>query len=246
MLFSCHQLVPRVKVGWCHHPTGSGKQPFHSGICSIMRTYGKNFVYKQTASYKERQERLATEWDVRVDVNDTLTADNVVSNLREHLDELLYVLVSGVEKPDGEANPNTGVKGFRIPSGSDNDHVHVCIVLLTPRRRRDVLEMVRGKRKLGDEYAAPRNPKFTYAGWVIHHGKPGYKLDGEPLVRFESGTLPMDAVTTDNALAIQRLLKKWGTPGNESRFVQYTKLLEHEKIKQNIERWTMALNDHAA
>lgn len=209
-----------------------------------MRSYAKNFLYKKTATYKQRQERLATEWDVRVDVSEHLTADQVVQNVQSSLDELLYVLVSGVEHPDKTQNPSTGIKGRPIASGSDENHVHVCVVLLAPLTRIDVLKMVRGQRKLGDEYAAPRNPKFTYAGWVIHHGKPGYKLDGEPLVRYESGTLPMDPLTTDSAMKIKAMLSKWGTDGTRKRFKEYTDLLERDRIKMKIEQMQMLLEDN--
>ena len=217
----------------------------------VMRTYGKNFMYKKTVNYKQRQERLATEWDVRVDVDHQLSADDVVKNVRLHADELLFGLVSGVERPDNvqdQVETNTNGFGQRIHttagSRSTGNHVHVCIVLLAPLRRRDVLELVRGPRKLGDEYCTPRNPKFTYAGWVIHHGKPGFKLDGEPTVRYESGTLPMDALTTDNAMKIKGLLAKWGTDGMKNRFKMYTELLERENIKRKIEQLQMQLEDH--
>lgn len=226
-----------------------------------MRTYGKNFIYKKTVNYKQRQERLATEWDVRVDITEDLSADKIVERVRAASDDLLFALVSGIERPDapveyrtktvsmgsneyqfkGSAKPRASVVGF---SGSDENHVHVCIVLLTPLRRRDVLELVRGPRKMGDEYCAPRNPKFTYAGWVIHHAKPGYKLDGEPPIRYESGTLPMDAVTTDNAMKIKGLLAKWGSDGMKNRFKMYTELLERENIKAKIEQLQMQLEDH--
>lgn len=210
-----------------------------------MRTYGKNFIYKKTVNYKQRQERLATEWDVRVDITEDLSADKIVERVRAASDDLLYALVSGVERPDiknGESALQQG-PGWKN-TGSEQNHVHVCIVLLAPLKRADVLRMVRGPRKFGDEYATPRNPKFTYAGWVIHHAKPGYKLDGESLVRYESGTLPIDALTTDNAMKITSILKKWGTDGMKNRFKMYTELLERENIKRKIEQLQMQLEDH--
>ncbi len=207
---------------------------------AVMRTYGKNFIYKKTVNYKQRQERLATEWDVRIDITEDLPADKIVERVRAASDDLLFALVSGVERPDSEQFIGPDANG----KGSADNHVHVCIVLLTPLRRRDVLELVRGPRKMGDEYCAPRNPKFTYAGWVIHHAKPGYKLDGEPPVRYESGTLPMDALTTDNAMKIKGLLAKWGTDGMKNRFKMYTELLERENIKKKIEQLQMQLEDH--
>lgn len=212
----------------------------HYSFCDEfkMRSYGKNFLYKKATSYKERQTRLATEWDVRVDVSSNFTAEQCIAQIREHLDEYLFVLVSGVERPDITEHPAN-------QHGSKEHHLHVSIVLLAPLCRMDVLRLVRGPRKRGDEYAAPRNPKFTYAGWVIHHGKPGFKIDGEPLVRFEYGTLPMDALTTDNAMKIKAMLKKWGTDGMAKRFKMYTDLLERDIIKAKIERLQMSLEDNA-
>lgn len=207
-------------------------------------------MYKKTVSYAQRQERMATEWDVRLDISVALPVEDVLSRVRDAQDELLYVLVSGIERPDDIPVGTVGESG-RIwkndcGSGSKDQHVHLCIVLLAPLKRNDVLKLLRGPRKLGDEYCAPRNPKFTYAGWVIHHSKPGYKLDGEPLVRLEYGTLPMDAVTTDNAMKIRGLLKKWGTDGTRERFRAYTDLLERDVIKRKIEQLQMSLEDQDA
>lgn len=205
-----------------------------------MRSYAKNFVYKQTATYKERQERLATEWDVRLDINSDLTVDDIVSRVRDHLDEFLFILVSGIERPDDkDALARQGSN-----HGSTELHVHLCVVLLAPLKRVDVLKLLRGPRKLGDEYCTPRNPKFTYAGWLIHHGKPGFKIDGESLVRFEHGTLPMDPLTTDSAMRIKSMQRKWGTDATAARFKVYLDLLERDAIKRKIEQLQMSLEDH--
>lgn len=206
-----------------------------------MRTYGKDFAYKKTVSYKQRQARVATEWDIRLDINDILTPEVIVSNIKESLDELSFVLVSGVERPD-TAGPGA-FDPKKVHSGSSEHHVHVCVVLFVPRQRADVLKLVRGPRKLGDEYAAPRNAKFPYAGWVIHHAKPAFKLDGEPDIRFERGDLPMDPFTSDWALKIQGLMKKWGSPAMQQRFKGYMDLLKRNKIQEKIEALQMSLED---
>lgn len=206
---------------------------------ATMRTYGKNFLYKKTVNYQQRQARLATEWDIRLDVSDALTVENIISNIKEQLDDLSFVLVSGVERPDtNDIKPNA--------SGSKEDHVHLCLVLFVPRQRADVLKLVRGPRKMGDEYCAPRNAKFPYAGWVIHHAKPAYKLAGEPDIRFERGNLPMDPFTSDWALKIKSLMTKWGTPAMEQRFKGYLDLLRKNKIQEKIEQLQMSLEDNNA
>lgn len=218
---------------------------------ATMRTYGKNFIYKKTVNYQQRQARLATEWDIRLDVSDALTVENIISNIKEQLDDLSFVLVSGVERPDVEMVKMLHPSGQpwndkKFGSSSQQDHVHLCLVLFVPRQRADVLKLVRGPRKLGDEYAAPRNAKFPYAGWVIHHAKPAFKLDGEPDIRFERGDLPMDPFTSDWALKIQGIMKKWGTPAMQQRFKGYMDLLKRNKIQEKIEQLQMSLEDNNA
>lgn len=176
--------------------------------------------------------REATEWDVRLDINEVLTVDVIISNIKERIDELSYVLVSGVELPDKYASPD-GKAGPPIPSGSTELHVHVCVVLQRPGKRGDVLQLLRGARKLGDEYCAPRTDRFTYAGWVIHHAKPTYKLDGEPGIRFERGDLPMDPFTEDAALKIKGLLSKWGTDELRARFKAYVDIPTTRPVSKN-------------
>lgn len=191
-----------------------------------MRTYGQASIqgknrptgHQRTELYSKRE---ATEWDVRLDVNAALTPDVIINNIKERLDELSYVLVSGVEHPDKVVSP-TGVEWKQISSGSTEHHVHLCVVLHKPTKRGDVLQLLRGQRKLGDEYCAPRNAKFTYAGWVIHHAKPTFKVDEESDIRYEHGTLPMDPFTEDTGVKVRALLKKWSSPQLKERFKGYT------------------------
>lgn len=205
----------------------------------IARNQGGKQVtgWERTKLYSNRE---ATEWDVRLDVNDLLTADIIINNIKERLNELQYVLVSGVERPDtvsDECN-KFGVPSPRVSNMSNEHHVHMCVVLHKSLKRGDVLQLVRGSRKLGDEYCTPRNVKFTYAGWVIHHGKPGFKIDGEPLIRFEWGTLPMDAFTPAMATKIKGILKKWSTPEMALRFKAYTDIANDpkEEMRKQIDR----------
>lgn len=220
-------LIPWESMGW--------SRP-HSPFCIKMRTFGylhstnggkRKTGWERTELYSKRE---ATEWDIRLDVNDLLTPDVIISNIKERLDELQYVLVSGVERPDKYSSPD-GAKGKPIASGSTEHHVHLCVVLHKPGKRGDVLQLIRGSRKMADEYCAPRNPRFAYAGWVIHHGKPGYKIDEEPLIRFEYGTLPMDPFTENIANKIKSLLSKWGTPELEERFKGYMDIANDPKIE---------------
>lgn len=205
-----------------------------------MRTYGKNWTFKKTASYKQRQVRLATEWDIRLDVGNELPVEEVIDNLKKIKDDVLFMACSGVERPDKkDALQEGGFKNY----GSDGEHVHVCLVLLEPKTRQDVLALLRGKRKVLDEYAAPRNAKFSYAGWIIHHAKPEWKIPGEPPLRLEHGTLPMDPLTIEWAIKINAILKKWGYDLMRRRFRQYTDLLAKHKTMEKIEGLLMSLED---
>lgn len=214
-----------------------------------MRSYGKNWTYKQTATYKVRQTRLATEWDIRLDVGDELTVETILNHLRAANDGLLYVAMSGIERPDKAFSTTTNVRGEQIKynagSVSSGEHVHLCIVSLLPLDRPSVLRMVRGPRKVLDEYAAPRNAKFSYAGWLIHHAKPDYKIPNQPDILYERGTLPMDPMTTDWALKIKSMITKFKpNDGVRNRFKPYMNLLETEGIKAKIEQLQMQLEDH--
>lgn len=232
--------LAQVQVGLIPWESMCWSRP-HSAFCSTMRTFGylhstnggkRKTGWERTELYSKRE---ATEWDIRLDVNELLTPDVIISNIKERLDELQYVLVSGVEHPDKTVGPPSSSytgntpKGFNL--GSSENHVHLCVVLHKPLKRGDVLQLLRGSRKLADEYCTPRNPRFAYAGWVIHHGKPGFKIDDEPLIRFEFGTLPMDPFTENTANKIKSLLKKWGTPELEERFKGYMDIANDPKIE---------------
>lgn len=196
-------------------------------------------MFKKTATYKQRQLRMTTEWDVRLDVSNELPVEEIIDNAKKLKDDVLYVLVSGVERPD-KLEDGVVTKKF---GASDGEHVHVCLVLLEPKVRQDVLKMLRGPRKRGDEYAAPRNAKFAYAGWVIHHAKPTWKIPGEPPIRYEHGTLPMDPLTIEWSIKINAMLKKFGYDLMRRRFQAYTNLLTKHKTMEKIEGLLMSMQD---
>ena len=75
--------------------------------------------------------------------------------------------------------------------------------------------------KLGDEYATPRNRKFTYAGWLAHHTKLVSKVDPDITLFYEYGTLPMDAYDEQTCWAVLKILKKFATPDIKLRFSTY-------------------------
>ena len=158
--------------------------------------YDKTKAPGKRVTAKTRQVRTTTEWDLRIDC-DVHTVARIISTIescKEHLD---YVLVSGVEQPD------------IVHYGSKETHVHVALIAKQPIRRDQALAMCRGPFKATDEYAVPRNRKFTYAGWYLHHAKLDWKIVTEPPVRLEIGQLPDDEENDENKKAIKRMINKF-------------------------------------
>ena len=188
-----------------------------------MRTYAKNYkvnnASKPYVSRKEYRTRESTEWDVRVDCVNGITPETIRSQMQVRLPELLYGLIGGLERPDSTTLTDGSI-------GSKEDHVHVALVFLTPVCRATALKMCR-ETKVGDEYATPRNRKFTYAGWLAHHTKAAWKVDPEaPKVFYEYGTLPMDSYDEETCWKVVKILKKFATPDVKLRFSSYYDALD--------------------
>lgn len=184
-----------------------------------MRSYGKyqkNYEGKSKGSSKnERKERLANEWDIRIDC-DQEYADTIMNNLNASASHFDYALLSGIERPDHN--------DIKINAqGSSQDHVHIALKFKWYMRRDQVLAFCRGLTKSTDEYAAPRNRKFTYAGWYLHHAKSSYKLEGQPDVMLELGELPRDPVDPVTVKEVKRMMDKFGSndPSKTLRFSEW-------------------------
>jgi len=182
-----------------------------------MRTFAPYDVKKQgsqAGKKKERQERTSNEWDVRIDC-DRAYADEIVSNLKNSETIMDYCLVSGIELPDNIEFPHNdkNLVGGSNHYGSQGEHIHIAIVFKYVLRRDQVLSHCRGLLKKTDEYAVPRNRKFTYAGWFLHHTKSDAKLVIEPNIRYEFGMLPRDSLDDNTKLAVQRMYNKFGRGG---------------------------------
>ena len=183
-----------------------------------MRTYGKNYkvngASKPYVSAKEYRTRESTEWDVRVDCVNGITPETIRGQMQVRLSELVYGLIGGLENPDAKVLTEGAV-------GSMQDHVHIALVFLRPVCRATALKMCR-EFKAGDEYATPRNRKYTYAGWLAHHTKAAWKVDQEASkVFFEYGTLPMDSYDEETCWKVVKILKKFATPDIKVRFSGY-------------------------
>lgn len=167
-----------------------------------MRHYAPYDRTKQSdyaGKKKERKERTSTEWDIRIDTTNGLVG-TIIDTLKNGGPAINYCLVSGVEQPDNAD----------ITWGSRELHVHIALVSEYPLRRDQALALCRGLMKSGEEYAVPRNRKFTYAGWYMHHTKIDYKLVTEPAVRYEFGDLPEDATDEETKTKVKAMFKKFG------------------------------------
>lgn len=202
-----------------------------------MRTYGKNYkvnnASKPYVSRKEYRTRESTEWDVRVDCVNGITPETIRGQMQVRLSELVYGLIGGLERPDvphtDGVNFNGEVVHTTAGSVSKQDHVHIALVFLAPVCRATALKMCR-ETKVGDEYATPRNKRFTYAGWLAHHTKLAFKVDPEaPKVFYEYGTLPMDSYDEETCWKVVKILKKFATPDIKARFSSYYDMLDQIK-----------------
>lgn len=201
-----------------------------------MRTYAKNYkvnnASKPYVSRKEYRTRESTEWDVRVDCVNGITPATIRDQMQMRLPDLVYGLIGALERPDG-ANPqytapNGEVVSLTGGTVSKQEHVHVALVFLTPVCRATALKMCR-ESKVGDEYATPRNKRFTYAGWLAHHTKIASKVDPESTLFYEHGTLPMDSYDEDTCWKVAKILKKFATPDIKVRFSSYYDALDQFK-----------------
>ena len=202
-----------------------------------MRSYGKNYkvngASKPYTSAKEYRTRESTEWDVRVDCVNGITPETIRDQMQMRLPDIVYGLIGGLERADVPSPAMAAATGLTATNWngtvSKEDHVHIALVFLTPVCRATALKMCR-EAKLGDEYATPRNKKFTYAGWLAHHTKAAWKVDPEaPKVFYEYGTLPMDSYDEDTCWKVVKILKKFATPDVKLRFSSYYDALDQHK-----------------
>ena len=193
-----------------------------------MRSYGKNYkvngASKPYVSRKEYRTRESTEWDVRVDCVHGITPETIRGQMQVRLPELVYGLIGGLERPDSTTLTDGAI-------GSKEDHVHVALVFLVPVCRATALKMCR-ESKVGDEYATPRNRKFTYAGWLAHHTKVAFKVDPESTLFYEYGTLPMDSYEEETCWRVLKILKKFANPEIKMRFSSYYDKIDEIKASK--------------
>jgi hypothetical protein len=200
----------------------------HCLIVFIMRSfrpYDRTKQSSQEGKKKLYRERQSTEWDVRIDC-DPEDANIIVEHIKASQSLLTYALVSGVEMPDVASAGKHHAK---------ERHVHIALITEYPMRRDQILVLCRGFFKRGDEYAMPRNRKFTYAGWYLHHTKMDYKLVQQPAQLFECGHLPEDDLDEQSAAKVLRMFKKFGTGEPRQEAVNYERFSRWIDFKKNVD-----------
>lgn len=239
----------RMEVGQMGHrevllPASNSEAPVlgaHSAIRITMRSYAKN--YKSHPSTVERPSRVdyknrtSFEWDIRLDIVNGFTSAKALEHAVAHKAKIQYCLIGAEEAPDNiKAIHETGTFNPQKP-GSEEIHIHVALVLKEAATRADVLQLLRGPRSigLGNEYAVPRNPKFTYAGWLAHHTKVFTKINANgPYKLLEFGDLPMDAYDEATCWKVIRMIKKFGNEEMTKRFKGYSDKADEYKLAKAI------------
>ncbi len=187
-----------------------------------MKTYGKRSAPYNKKSYQERRANAeSTEWDIRIDIDEEqgLTPDALINDfVIPNIEKFEYVAIGNVERPD----PNGGKARADGEKISEEDHVHVAVVLHTPLVREEVMKLLRGPKNWtgpNGEYCVPRNKKYPYVGWVVHHAKSDWKKNGEGGLAFEHGLLPKDdSKDVKKVMQVCRMIEKFGTDQMKTRF----------------------------
>ena len=188
--------------------------------------------------YIPLNDRDATEWDLRIDLNDNLTATAVVDSVRSHKDSLIYCLVSGLEYGKSR-NDRPSSKGWI--QEEESLHVHIAVITAKPMKRLDVLALFRPK-KVSGEYAVPRKTEHTYAGWRMHHCKDDTKIESaEPI--WEYGTLPLDPLNEETGLKIYYMVRMYGTPTDKIKWKEWIDLGLKKKARMAADKKRKAADE---
>lgn len=169
--------------------------------------------YVRDANYVKLSERLAVEWDVRVDITEQLTITSLLERVKARKDELLYCMVSGIEF--GKSKNDRPTYGQWL-ADVESAHVHIAIITNKQCKREDILKFFR-EHKSGGEYCVPRDQKQTYAGWRMHHRKAATKIEDIPHL-WEYGTFPIDTLTDENGRKVLSMRRMYGRDSDDEMF----------------------------
>lgn len=194
--------------------------------------------YQRKADYTPLNDRLSTEWDLRIDLTNGLTATAVVDSARSFKESMVYCLVSGLEFGKSR-NDRPSAKGWI--NEEEELHVHIALVVPYPIKRAQALSYFRPT-KTGGEYAVPRKQEHTYTGWKLHHCKDSTKVESSTPI-WEYGTLPMDALNEDTGLKIYYMVRMYGTDADKEHYKMYTDLGLMKKNRQRADSKRKAVED---
>ena len=149
----------------------------------------------------------------------------IMAQLRERKDDFLYALV-GAKEFGSHPIYQQGTAPRHV---DPTEHIHCALITKQPIKRYEALKFFR-EEKLADEYCVPRNEKFTYLGWRLHHIKDETKV-GEERILYESGSLPMDNINEHNVKEIKRMIAKFPGPA-DPRYNPFLQLAADEGTKR--------------
>lgn len=179
--------------------------------------FNANRIKKE--GYIPLNERTSTEWDLRLDLTNGLTATAVVERARSFKDAFSYCLISGLEFGKSRADRPTP-KGWLTEE--EEIHVHIALITTNVVNRLEALAFFRPT-KTGGEYAVPRKTQHTYIGWRLHHTKVATKT-GSANPIWEYGTLPMDPFNGETGLQIYYMVRNYGNEDDKQTYKGYLDL----------------------
>lgn len=172
--------------------------------------------------------RMSCEWDINVQVSEQWPTSKVIEALQECSDFLVYGLVGGVEF-----------------STRDDNHVHIALIFRFEVSKRDVLSYL--KNPPGQKYAAPRNKKWPYCGWKIHHCKTETKVESESdkHILWEMGKLPVDSDETllENENFLVGFIKRHPVDKNIFNTDTILKRIAHAKVNRKFDGAVSTFNN---
>lgn len=147
-----------------------------------MRTYSRRPWWTERISKKSYGARSALEWDMSLRTATQSSALQIVETIREKSYGLSYVLVGGMEAD-------------QTSEFGKESHVHIALIFLEPQTRNQIIGLFGLDPKEPGLYLTPRNEKYLYATWKIHHTKKQTKISNTPSdwVLLELGKLPVDS-----------------------------------------------------
>lgn len=178
-----------------------------------MRTF--KYASKQRFPNSYYNTRLSREWDINLQINQQQTVPAITTKLQELTDQLVYGLVGGLEF-----------------SSRDDHHVHIALVFTHEVSKKDVLKYLGNP--VGQKYASPRNQKWPYCGWKVHHCKKESKVESDETkhILWEWGQLPADS--EEKLLDNEQFLRKFFERNNVSKSIydvdKVLKRIAHIKI----------------